>query len=51
MASGSVLVRVSNADLLAWFADDEGALCGYCGERASVTLPDAQASSVLRAAP
>lgn len=40
-------VRVSNLDLLEWFAEEERQLCGYCGERASVTLPDAQASFCL----
>jgi hypothetical protein len=41
------VVVASNIDFLQWFTEDERQLCGYCRERASVTLPDAHASFCL----
>jgi hypothetical protein len=37
----------SNEDLLAWFGEDERNVCGSCGEKACVSLPDATASFCL----
>ena len=36
-----------NVDLLAWFREDERQLCASCGERSSVSVPDAFASFCL----
>jgi hypothetical protein len=44
---GPVAVRVSNVDLLEWFAEHERALCADCGDRTCVTLPAARASFCL----
>jgi hypothetical protein len=40
-------VPPTNVDMLAWFSEDERHVCGSCGERACVTLPDALASFCL----
>jgi len=37
----------SNVDMLAWFSEDERNVCGSCGQRASVSFPDALASFCL----
>jgi ribosomal protein S27AE len=37
-----------NVDLLAWFSEEEREVCGSCGERSSVSVPDALASFCLR---
>jgi hypothetical protein len=37
----------SNVDMLAWFDEDERDLCGTCGERACVNLPNAATSFCL----
>ena len=37
----------SNADMLAWFSDEERQTCGACGEQACVSLPQAVASFCL----
>jgi hypothetical protein len=38
---------LSNADLLALFAEDERNVCGSCAQRTCVSLPDALASFCL----
>lgn len=38
---------VSNLDLLAWFPEDERHVCGSCGEKACVGLPEARISVCL----
>jgi hypothetical protein len=38
---------VSNVDMLAWFDEDERNVCGACGERACVSLPNAATSFCL----
>jgi hypothetical protein len=37
-----------NVDLLTWFSEEERQLCEDCGERSSVSLPEAFASFCLR---
>jgi ribosomal protein S27AE len=37
-----------NVDLLAWFSEDERQVCGSCGERSAVSVPDALALFCLR---
>lgn len=37
----------SNADMLAWFSEEERESCGACGELACVSLPQAVASFCL----
>jgi hypothetical protein len=31
----------TNLDMLAWFSEDERSLCKSCGQRAAVSLPEA----------
>lgn len=38
---------LSNRDLLEWFPDEERHVCGRCGEKACVSLPDASSSFCL----
>jgi hypothetical protein len=38
---------LTNADMLAWFSDDERGECSFCGERACVTLPEVAAHFCL----
>jgi NMD protein affecting ribosome stability and mRNA decay len=38
---------LTNLDLLEWFADDERGVCGSCGRRACVSLPEVAASFCL----
>lgn len=33
-------MRLTNRDLLDWFSEDEREQCGYCGERARVSLAE-----------
>jgi hypothetical protein len=33
----------SNRDLLDWFSEDERSVCSYCGKRACVSPPEADA--------
>jgi hypothetical protein len=37
----------TNVDMLAWFSEEKTHVCGSCGERACVTLPDAPRSLCL----
>ncbi len=37
-----------NVDLLTWFSEEERQACEDCGERSSVSLPEAVASFCLR---
>jgi hypothetical protein len=37
----------TNGELLAWFSEDERGVCGECGEKARVSLPDALAGFCL----
>jgi NMD protein affecting ribosome stability and mRNA decay len=37
-----------NVDLLTWFTEEERQVCEDCGERSSVSLPEAVASFCLR---
>ena len=37
-----------NVDLLTWFSEEERQVCEDCGERSSVSLPEAVASFCLR---
>jgi len=34
--------RLTNVDMLRWFSEDERHVCGFCGERACVTLPEVE---------
>ena len=36
-----------NVDLLTWFSEEERHVCGSCGERSAVGLPEAVASFCL----
>jgi hypothetical protein len=38
---------LSNRDLLAWFSEEERHVCGSCGEKTCVTMPEALASFCL----
>jgi hypothetical protein len=38
---------LSNVDLLAWFDEDERSVCGHCGEKTCVSLPEVVASFCL----
>jgi hypothetical protein len=44
---GGIVVAPSNADMLAWFAEDERDDCGSCGQRSCVTVAGAVASFCL----
>jgi hypothetical protein len=39
--------RGVNADMWAWFGDEEREVCGSCGEKACVSVPNATASFCL----